>query len=74
LAHWPADLAVAITGVAGPEPDEHGSPVGRVCIAIGARGKAVRGFARGYEDRGHEAIRRRAIADALAAFAERIEA
>ena len=34
LARSPADIAVAITGVAGPEPDEDGNPVGRVCIAL----------------------------------------
>jgi nicotinamide-nucleotide amidase len=73
LTHAPAELAVAITGVAGPEPDEDGNPVGRVCIATAARGEAARGLGCGYEDRGREAIRRRAVADALAALAERIE-
>jgi nicotinamide-nucleotide amidase len=37
LERSPADLAVAITGVAGPEPDEDGNPVGRVCIAVARR-------------------------------------
>jgi nicotinamide-nucleotide amidase len=32
LMHSTADLAVAITGVAGPEPDEDGNPVGRMCL------------------------------------------
>src|SRR4051812_32607862 len=31
LARSPADLAVSITGVAGPDPDEDGNPVGLVC-------------------------------------------
>jgi nicotinamide-nucleotide amidase len=74
LRQSPADFAVAITGVAGPEPDEDGNPVGRVCIAVAARGEAARGFGRGYEDRGREAIRHRAVADALAALVERISA
>jgi nicotinamide-nucleotide amidase len=73
LTHAPADLAVAITGVAGPDPDEDGNPVGQVCIATAARGEAASGFACGYEDRGREAIRHRAVADALAALAERME-
>lgn len=36
-----ADLVVAITGVAGPEPDEDGNPVGLVYVAVASRnGKA----------------------------------
>jgi PncC family amidohydrolase len=34
LARSPADVAVALTGVAGPDPDEDGNPVGLVCIAV----------------------------------------
>jgi Competence-damaged protein len=34
----PADLAMAITGVAGTEPDEDGNPVGLVCIAVARKG------------------------------------
>ena len=37
LARSPADIVVAITGVAGPEPDEDGNPVGRVFVAAAAR-------------------------------------
>ena len=28
------DVAAAITGVAGPEPDEDGNSVGKVCLAV----------------------------------------
>ena len=34
IARSPADIAIAITGVAGPEPDEDGNPVGLVHIAV----------------------------------------
>ena len=37
LKRSPADLVVAITGVAGPEPDEDGNPVGLVIVAVAAR-------------------------------------
>lgn len=37
LERSPADIAVAITGVAGPAPDEDGNPVGLVCIAAQRR-------------------------------------
>jgi nicotinamide-nucleotide amidase len=33
----PADIALAITGVAGPEPDEDGNPVGLVHLAAACR-------------------------------------
>lgn len=65
LAHSPADYAVAITGVAGPEPDEDGNPVGLVCLAVSARnGKTVTSEKR-YGDLGRAAIQRNAMADAL---------
>jgi nicotinamide-nucleotide amidase len=37
LARCPAALVAAITGVAGPEPDEDGNPVGLVYVAVSAR-------------------------------------
>jgi nicotinamide-nucleotide amidase len=42
LARSPADVAVALTGVAGPDPDEDGNPVGLVCIAVVPRGRTRR--------------------------------
>lgn len=41
LAHSPADLAVAITGIAGPGGSEF-KPEGRVCFAIARRGMSCR--------------------------------
>jgi len=38
LKHSPADIAVGVTGVAGPEPDDEGNPVGLVCIAAARKG------------------------------------
>jgi nicotinamide-nucleotide amidase len=37
-----ADLVVAITGVAGPEPDEDGNPVGLVFVAVASRSGKTR--------------------------------
>lgn len=42
LARCPADVVVAITGVAGPEPDEDGNPVGLVYVAVARRGDQTR--------------------------------
>lgn len=68
LAHSAAAISAAITGVAGPEPDEDGNPVGRVCIAVAQRGFPAHDFEQNYGDIGREAIRRRAVADALKAM------
>jgi nicotinamide-nucleotide amidase len=68
LRHSPADLSAAITGVAGPEPDEDDNPVGRVCIAVARRGEPARPFARDYGAIGRDAIRRAAVGDALDAL------
>lgn len=42
LDHCPADIGVAITGVAGPEPDEDGNPVGLMHVAVACRGGGIR--------------------------------
>jgi nicotinamide-nucleotide amidase len=65
LAHSPADLAAAITGVAGPDPDEDGNPVGRVCVAVMRRGGAPLAVEMHYGNRGREQIQEQAMADAL---------
>lgn len=70
LARSSAGISAAITGVAGPEPDEDGNPVGRICMAVAVRGRPVRCFERNYGNAGREAIRRRAVAEALNAMTE----
>jgi nicotinamide-nucleotide amidase len=62
-----ATVSVAITGVAGPEPDEDGNPVGRVCIAVARRGFPTESQEHAYGDRGRQAVRSAAMADALRA-------
>lgn len=41
LACSGADIAVSITGVAGPEPDERGNPVGIVYLACASKGEML---------------------------------
>ena len=65
LERSPADVAVAITGVAGPDPDEDGNPVGLVCIAVARAGHAPVVVERRYGDIGREDVQARAMADAL---------
>jgi nicotinamide-nucleotide amidase len=73
LRHSTAHLAAAITGVAGPEPDEDGNPVGRVCIAVARRGGPTEDLEEQYPDESREDIRRRAVADALKALIAAVE-
>jgi nicotinamide-nucleotide amidase len=42
LSRSPADVAVSVTGVAGPEPDEDGNPVGLIYCAVARHGGPVR--------------------------------
>ena len=58
LACSRADIAVSITGVAGPEPDERGNPVGLVYFACARKcGKCV-GVKREFRDIGRSRVRR----------------
>jgi nicotinamide-nucleotide amidase len=70
LRNSEAGISAAITGVAGPEPDDDGNPVGRVCIAVARRGYATRDFELNYPNEGRDAIRKRAVADALKAMTD----
>lgn len=60
-----ADLAVAVTGVAGPDSDEKGNPVGLVYVAAGRRGADIVCVKRNFGDQGRANIRSQAAAEAL---------
>jgi nicotinamide-nucleotide amidase len=68
LARSPANVAVAITGVAGPEPDEDENPVGLVCIAVTRQGAPPIRLEKRYGKAGREAVQEQAMADALIAL------
>ena len=61
-----ADVAVSVTGVAGPEPDEKGNPVGLVFFGCARRGKASFHEKREFGHQGRSAIRCAAATEALA--------
>src|SRR5215468_2308701 len=66
LAHAPVDLAVSITGVAGPGGGSAEKPVGLVHFAAAARdGRLVHREMR-YGDIGRTEVRRRSVLQALA--------
>jgi nicotinamide-nucleotide amidase len=66
LVHAPADLAVAVTGIAGPGGATAGKPVGLVHFAAAARGGAHVQRECRYGDIGRAAVRRGSVAEALA--------
>ena len=70
LVHSPADLAVAITGVAGPGGGSAEKPVGLVHFAAAARAGARIARERRYGDIGRTAVRHASVLDALAMLEE----
>jgi nicotinamide-nucleotide amidase len=64
LAHSRADIALAVTGIAGPDGGTRDIPVGTVCFAWGMRAGSLLTKTRHFAgDR--EAVRRQAIIFAL---------
>jgi nicotinamide-nucleotide amidase len=70
LAHAGVDLAVAITGIAGPGGAMPGKPVGLVHFAAASRGGQRRHQARRFGDIGRAAVRRESVRQALAILRE----
>jgi nicotinamide-nucleotide amidase len=66
LTHSDADLAVAVTGIAGPGGGSADKPVGLVHFAAAARGGKLLHRERRYGDIGRQAVRRESVAEALA--------
>jgi nicotinamide-nucleotide amidase len=66
LAHAPVDLAVAVTGIAGPGGGSAEKPVGLVHFAAAARDGRVIHRERRFGDIGRAEVRLRAVAEALA--------
>jgi nicotinamide-nucleotide amidase len=64
LAHSPADVALAITGIAGPGGGTADKPVGLVWLAWARRSGALR-VAQQQFSGDREAVRRQAVAAAL---------
>lgn len=69
LAHSRAQLALAVSGVAGPEGGSAAKPVGTVCFAWAEKDKGVVTETRRF-DGDREAVRRQATAHALAGILE----
>ena len=56
LEHSPATLAIGISGVLGPEPDEDGNPVGLVYFCVLAKDKQPRVVKEQFGEQPHEQL------------------
>ncbi|WP_324754738.1 CinA family protein [Roseovarius sp. Pro17] len=72
LAHSQAQLAVSITGIAGPGGSEH-KPEGRVCFGIARQGVAAKVDVQEFGPLGRDAVRRAARDHALALLATALD-
>jgi nicotinamide-nucleotide amidase len=70
LGHANADLAVAVTGIAGPGGGSAEKPVGLVHFAAASRGGALIHRERRFGDIGRSEVRRRSVLEALAMLTE----
>ena len=66
LAHSRAQVAVSITGIAGPGGGSAEKPVGLVHFGLATRDRPTRHLERRYGDLGRTQVRARAVEDALA--------
>jgi nicotinamide-nucleotide amidase len=65
VARSRADVAVGITGIAGPGGGTAAKPVGLVHFGLARKGAMTVHLERRYGDLGRESVRRRAVEDAL---------
>jgi nicotinamide-nucleotide amidase len=73
LAHAQVDLAVSITGIAGPSGAMPGKPIGLVHFAAASRSGRLVHHDRKYGDIGRSEVRRRSVLQALAMLQELAE-
>jgi nicotinamide-nucleotide amidase len=71
LARSPAQVAVAVTGVAGPTGGTRRKPVGMVCIAWAKRGRAPESATFRFRG-GRESVRRQSVIAALQGLLQRL--
>jgi nicotinamide-nucleotide amidase len=74
LRRCPADIAVSVTGVAGPEPDEDGNPVGLVHLAAARNDGLLLHEEHRFDDRSKEQLCEEILARALALLQRAIAA
>ena len=73
LAHSPAELAVSVTGIAGPGGGTPAKPVGLVHFAAASKGGALLHREKRFGDIGRSQVRQDSVAEALAMLRELAE-
>src|SRR5215475_1702191 len=73
LAHASVDLAISITGIAGPTGAVRGKPIGLVYFCAASRSGRVIAHDRKYGDIGRAKVRRESVVQALAMLRELAE-
>jgi nicotinamide-nucleotide amidase len=73
LARSRADVAVAITGIAGPSGGSEAKPVGLVHFGLARKGQTTIHLERRYGDLGRRAVRLKAVEDALGLLEQAID-
>lgn len=72
IARSTADLAIAVTGVLGPEPDEDGNPSGQVYFGLARRGHDPRVLAQHFSRDDPHQVRRAVVLRALELLGESV--
>jgi nicotinamide-nucleotide amidase len=70
LAHASVDLAISITGIAGPTGAVYGKPIGLVYFCAASRSGRIIAHDRKYGDIGRANVRRESVLQALAMLQE----
>ena len=73
LAHAPVDLAISITGIAGPTGAVPGKPIGLVHFAAASRSGRLIHYDRKFGDIGRSEVRRQSVLQAMAILQELAE-
>ena len=65
LARSRAGIALAVTGIAGPDGGSAGKPVGTVWFGLALKGRPARAELRTFDNRGRDYVRRQTVRTAL---------
>ncbi len=74
LARSHAEIAISVTGIAGPSGGTADKPVGTVCFALARKDAPVKSWTKRFPPRGRELVREDAVAFALIRLIEAVMA